>query len=657
MDSTHKSELSIVAALVATVAILAFSHFQTADQHEDVQRSIRNNLMLSELAGDIRYYNEVLTMSAQMAVYTNDPMGLWQERHSMTSNMLKDAMQGVTTGKTNSVVENIEAVNGRLVAVENLVFASLQAGSQGKAKALLNSDHYQTLKRDYNKLSYELHDRLNASILSNRAAVRMSQEEAKNSTFAIASLIALLWTLVLNRTSIWRREVATSTTHLTELAHYDNLTGLANRTLFNLRLAEATAQCDRTGVSLALIIVDVDKFKDVNDSYGHVAGDELLKAIARKLQNRARVTDTVARLGGDEFAIVATNVKDSMSIGRFAHSLIRKGSEKIRFENNTFGTSQSIGIALYPDDASDTQSLMQKADFALYQAKDSGLGQYRLFDQQLEEAVQSKRRMQEDIAASLIDDHFQLHYQPLIDINTGQLKGVEALIRWNHPERGFVPPDVFVPIAEECGLIIEVGDWVLNEACRQQVSWREQGVGDIVVAVNLSSVQFQNADLVSSIKRTVLSAGMSPGKLELEITESGIMDKGETVIELLQELNEFGLKLAIDDFGTGYSSLSYLKHFPVHHLKIDRDFVTELPHNKDDAAIARTIISMGHSMKLKVVAEGVETEDQLQFLRDEQCDYAQGYYISRPVAANDFVKWYQGRYKQESSSVVAFKAS
>jgi len=657
MESTHKSELSIVAALIATVAILAFSHFQTADQQEDVQRSIRDNLTLSELAGDIRYYDEVLTMSAQMAVYTNDPMGLWQERHAMTSSMLDDAIRRATSGMTNSVVEDIDAVNGGLVAVENLVFASLKSGSQGKAKALLNSDHYQALKSNYNTLSYELHDRLNASILSNRAAVRKSQEEAKNSTFAIASLIALLWTLVLNRTSIWRREVATSTTQLTELAHYDNLTGLANRTLFNLRLAEATAQCDRTGVSLALIIVDVDKFKEVNDSYGHVAGDELLKAIARTLQDRARATDTVARLGGDEFAVVATNVKDSMSIGRFAKALIREGSAKIRFENNTFGTSQSIGIALYPDDASDTQSLMQKADFALYQAKDSGLGQYRLFDQQLEEAVQSKKRMQEDIAASLIDDHFQLHYQPLIDINTGQLKGVEALLRWNHPERGFVAPDVFVPIAEECGLIIEVGDWVLNEACRQQVSWREQGVGDIVVAVNLSSVQFQNANLVSSIKRTVLSAGMSPGKLELEITESGIMDKGDTVIELLQELNEFGLKLAIDDFGTGYSSLSYLKHFPVHHLKIDRDFVTELPHNKDDAAIARTIISMGHSMKLKVVAEGVETEDQLQFLRDEQCDYAQGYYISRPVAADDFVQWYEDRYKKEPSSVVAFKAS
>ena len=276
MESTHKSELSIVAALIATVAILAFSHFQTADQQEDVQRSIRDNLTLSELAGDIRYYDEVLTMSAQMAVYTNDPMGLWQERHAMTSSMLDDAIRRATSGMTNSVVEDLDAVNGSLVAVENLVFASLKSGSQGKAKALLNSDHYQALKSNYNTLSYELHDRLNASILSNRAAVRKSQEEGKNSTFAIASLIALLWTLVLNRTSIWRREVATSTTQLTELAHYDNLTGLANRTLFNLRLAEATAQCDRTGVSLALIIVDVDNFKEVNDTYGHVAGDSVL---------------------------------------------------------------------------------------------------------------------------------------------------------------------------------------------------------------------------------------------------------------------------------------------------------------------------------------------------------------------------------------------
>lgn len=646
----------MVVAVLLTAGVVAHSYFKSSAVQLEIQSSIQKNLMLSELAGDIRYYDEVLTMSTQLAVYSNDPMGLWQERHKMSGHMLADALRRATLDSTEAVIDDIDKMNKKLLSIENLVFASINAGAVDKAKALISSSHYQGLKQQYNQLSYNLHERLSASVLSNRTSIRQAQRQSKFFTFLMAGLISLMWVSVLGRAARDRREILTSTTELTELAHYDHLTGLANRALFNQRLEEAADNSNRTGLSMALIVIDVDRFKEINDCYGHMAGDALLKSISDKLQGRARVSDTVARLGGDEFAIVATNIAETALIHNLVGSIIEEGAKSIVFENNTFGTTQSIGIALYPDDADNVQNLMQKADFALYQAKQSGRGNYRLFDYQLEEKVQQRKRMQDDIIIGLREQQFSVHFQPLIDIHSEKLVSVECLLRWNHPEHGSISPADFVPVAEECGLIIDLGNWVLEQACAQQVRWRTMGLGDIIVAVNLSSVQFQNPDLVPSIKHTVMHAGMSPGKLELEITESGIMDKGESVVELLQELNEFGLKLAIDDFGTGYSSLSYLKHFPVQNLKIDREFITDLPHNNDDAAIARTIISMGHALNLKVIAEGVETEEQLQFLKEENCDVVQGYLFSRPVCATEFEQWYKTKYLQDSK-VVSFKAS
>lgn len=646
MESTRKSELLIIAAVLLTAAATIFSQFKLDHLQERIQESVQRGLMLAELAGEIRYYDEVLSMSAQVAAHSGDPMGIWQQRHALTSSMLHASIRKATMSSTTQSINKIDALNQRLLAVEDLAFAAIASARRKRALQLLEDDYYRDLKAEYNEAQFELQTALSATAMSNRAALRASQDQARQFNYVVSALLALMWALVLSRAANWRRQIINNTSELTELAHYDSLTGLANRTLFNLKLAEASQHAERSGLSLALILVDVDKFKEINDAYGHMAGDELLKSIAGKLKARSRTTDTVARLGGDEFAIIATNINRDHTIQAYADDILHEGRKSIVFDNNKFGTTQSIGIALYPDDADSVASLMKKADFALYQSKQAGCGYYRLFDHKLEQKVQARKRMQEDMQESIKLNHFSLHYQPVIDINSNRLKGVEALLRWSHPERGFVSPAEFVPVAEESGLIIELGDWVLRQACRQQVKWRDSGMGDIVVAVNLSSIQFQNPDLVNTIKQTVLNTGLSPGMLELEITESGIMDKGSTVVELLTELNEFGLKLAIDDFGTGYSSLAYLKHFPVHHLKIDRDFVTDLPHNKDDAAIAKTIISMGQTMKMKVVAEGVETEEQLAFLRAENCDFVQGYYISKPLPATEFAAWFRQTYSQ-----------
>ncbi len=653
MESTRKSELLIVAAVLLTAVATVFSQIKLDNLQDRIQESVQRGLMLAELAGEIRYYDEVLSMSAQVAAHSGDPMGIWQQRHALTSSMLQASIHKATMRSTTQSIRKIDELNQRLLAVEALAFSAIASSRKERALQLLQDDYYSDLKAKYNEAQFELQNALSATAMSNRAALRTSQNQVRQFNYVVSALLALMWALVLTRAANWRRQIISNTSELTELAHYDSLTGLANRTLFNMKLKEASEQAERSGLSLALILVDVDKFKEINDAYGHMAGDELLKSIARKLKARSRTTDTVARLGGDEFAIIATNIRQSDTSQAYAEDILREGRQSIVFDNNKFGTTQSIGIALYPDDADSVSALMKKADFALYQSKQAGCGEYRLFDHKLEQKVQARKRMQEDMQESLEQNHFSLHYQPVIDINSNCLKGVEALLRWTHPERGVVSPGEFVPVAEESGLIIELGDWVLKQACRQQVIWRESGMGDIVVAVNLSSIQFQNPDLVATIKQTVLDTGLSPGMLELEITESGIMDKGSTVVELLTELNEFGLKLAIDDFGTGYSSLAYLKHFPVHHLKIDRDFVTDLPHNKDDAAIAKTIISMGQTMKMKVVAEGVETEEQLEFLRAENCDFVQGYYISRPLPAAEFAEWFRLAYpKHQRLSVV-----
>lgn len=433
---------------------------------------------------------------------------------------------------------------------------------------------------------------------------------------------------------------------LLKLAHFDPLTGLANRSLFHSRLEENIAHAKRVQDKLALLLLDLDHFKEINDSLGHPVGDVLLCKVGEQLSACIRETDIVARLGGDEFVIIATHLRDDENASNLAQRIIDAIKKGVELESQWLSTSTSIGIAIYPRDGTDADELLKNADLALYQAKDAGRGGYRFFDPQLNAQVQSRKALQKDLEKALQSQSLEVYFQPILDASSAQVVGAEALLRWRHPERGFIPPDVFIPIAESSGLIGSLGEWVLRNACTQHSKWREAGLPAIQIAVNISSVQFRRGDLVDSIANIIDESGIHPCFLDLEITESMLMEVGKPVRSLLHGLHALGVKLAIDDFGTGYSSLAYLKRFPVDKLKIDRSFVGDITNDPDDATIARAVISLGKSLNLVTVAEGVETKAQLEFLRREKCDQVQGYYFSRPIPGDEFCSWF-GEYQKD----------
>jgi diguanylate cyclase (GGDEF)-like protein len=423
---------------------------------------------------------------------------------------------------------------------------------------------------------------------------------------------------------------------LRELAHHDALTKLPNRTLFQHRLVEALDNADRTGRMVAVHYLDLDHFKDINDTLGHPAGDKLLQQVSERLKGCARKSDTVARLGGDEFAIIQTNLIYQNGITVMARRIIDAVTKPFDIDGERVFTATSVGITIFPHDDTEAEKLLKNADLALYRAKRQGGGRYQLYDPAMNAEVQARRALERDFRQALENREFFINYQPQVDIATGHIVGAEALLRWLHSERGLVSPGAFIPIAEQSGLIEQLTEFVLREACRQAKAWQEAGMPEFRVSVNLSPTDFRREDLVSLVTRTLEQSGLEPKCLELEITESMVMVEVDSVIATLRELRAVGVELAIDDFGTGYSSMSYLKKFPVHRLKIDQAFVRDIQTNKEDASITEAIIKLGHSLGLKVIAEGVETEQQLAFLALRDCDEAQGYCISPPLDPEGF---------------------
>lgn len=423
------------------------------------------------------------------------------------------------------------------------------------------------------------------------------------------------------------------------LAYHDALTELPNRRLAVDHLELALAYADRSATKAAVLFLDLDNFKTINDSFGHATGDALLKAVVKRLRECTRETDTISRQGGDEFLVVLTNVSDTDAITGVAEKILEKIEETFHIEGNEIATSLSIGIAVYPDDSRDVDTLLNLADTAMYHAKEAGRNAYRFYTEQMNEDAHEHQRIRVGLRRALERDEFILYYQPQIDLTSGAVVGAEALIRWNHPEQGFLPPGRFIPIAEESGLIVPMGDWVLREACRQTVAWQKAGLPELVVAVNVSAMQFKRGDLEQSVLQALDESGLAPKFLELELTESILIQDTEKVLETVQRLKSRGLLLSIDDFGTGYSSLSYLKRFNVDKLKIDRSFVCDMANNPNDAVIIRAIIQMARSLNLKTIAEGVEDEHMLAFLRLQYCDEAQGYYFARPMPADEFARY------------------
>ena len=422
------------------------------------------------------------------------------------------------------------------------------------------------------------------------------------------------------------------------LAHHDSLTDLPNRALFQERLQEAIAQARRGGSMLGLMFLDLDKFKDINDTLGHHVGDLLLQSVARRLLGCVRQTDTVARLGGDEFAVLLTNLNSADGAGTVAESIVRSIAEPFALDDNEIVSSTSIGITIYPHDAQDAERLLKYADLALYRSKADGRNNYHFYVPEMDAEVQARKALERDLRRALSETQLTLFFQPQIDLRTGGITGSEALIRWFHPRRGTVSPVDFIPIAERSDLIYPIGRWVLEEACRQAAEWQETGLAPSRVAVNLSPAQFKHQHLVAMVREVLEQTGLNPTLLQLEITESVAMQNVEASIDTLSELRDLGIQVSIDDFGTGYSSLNYLKRFPVDKLKVDRSFVRDIGLHPDNAAIVRAIINLGHGIGTKVNVEGVETIDQLEFLVAHGVDEAQGFLFSQPLPADRFAE-------------------
>ncbi|ALK99456.2 diguanylate cyclase [Massilia sp. WG5] len=418
------------------------------------------------------------------------------------------------------------------------------------------------------------------------------------------------------------------------MAYHDALTGLPNRALLSERLDRAMLAARRDGRKLAVMFIDLDRFKTINDSLGHLTGDHLLKEVANRLCRVVRALDTVARLGGDEFVVLVPGVRAAEECGLIGEKIIAALAEPVRFEGRNLHISPSIGICLCPDDGDDVETLMRKADSAMYHAKASGRNNYQFFAERMNVAAARRFELETSLRGALERQEFTLFYQPIVSARDCTVQGMEVLLRWRRPGHGLVAPDDFIPMLEENGLIVAVGEWVIRTACEQAVAWRAAGLRPVPLAVNLSARQFVHRGLIEAIQRIVADTGIDPAMLEFEITETALMQHGGQTMETLEQIAKMGIRLSIDDFGTGYSSLAYLKRFPVHKIKIDRAFVRDLESSGEDRAIVAAIMALAGSLQLSVVAEGVETEAQLARLRGQGCDLAQGYLFAKPLAAD-----------------------
>ena len=450
-----------------------------------------------------------------------------------------------------------------------------------------------------------------------------------------------------DRASQLTQDLQQSEQRFRHLAHHDPLTGLPNRTLLQDQFARALGRARRSNNNLAILFIDLDRFKTINDSLGHSAGDALLREVADRIRLTVREFDTVARMGGDEFVILLTDLAEPADAGRVAQHVLVSLAKVTIIDGHPLHVTSSIGISLFPDDGEDFDELLKHADAAMYLAKENGRNGYQFFTSEINVLAHGRLAVETGLRNALNNDEFELHFQPQIALPGGAIVGAEALLRWRHPQRGLVAPDEFIPIAEDTGLIVPIGEWVLRSACAQYAEWRRRGLAPFRLAINLSARQLRQKDLAAITQEVLLANGMKGEELEFEITETALMQSAEAAAASLRALKVLGVTLSLDDFGTGYSSLSYLRRFPIDTLKIDRSFVRDISTDPSDAVLVRAIIDLAHSLGMTTVAEGVETREQLSFLILHKCDDFQGYFISRPLTAEAFE---QAHAKWESTS-------
>jgi diguanylate cyclase (GGDEF)-like protein len=461
--------------------------------------------------------------------------------------------------------------------------------------------------------------------------------------FALGLLVVTLVTAVYDahlqsRTRTHARRLEVANAKLQHQATHDALTNLPNRVLVMDRLDREIAHAERDGHRFAVLLLDLDRFKLINDTLGHGAGDQLLVEMARRLSGAVREVDTVARTGGDEFLVLIADTRDQSDLSALAAKIGKALGEPLHIKATEVHTTASIGISVYPADGTSADALVARADEAMYYAKQRGRNAFQFFNLAMSVFSHERLDLENDLRRALPMKQLQVYYQPKSDVVTGRISSVEALLRWRHPTRGLVSPSEFIPLAEESGLILSIGEWVLREACRQASNWQRAGLPFIRIAVNVSPVQFRQSSFLQAVRTALLDFDLEPQYLEIELTETTVMDNAEGSVAILEELSRMGVVVSIDDFGTGYSSMSYLRRFPIDKLKIDRSFISELTTNAADASIVQAIISLAHSLRLKVVAEGVETADQLQLLRELGCDQYQGFFRSAAVPADEIEK-------------------
>ncbi|WP_172825451.1 GGDEF and EAL domain-containing protein [Geobacter sp. DSM 9736] len=420
-----------------------------------------------------------------------------------------------------------------------------------------------------------------------------------------------------------------------QLAYFDTLTDLPNRTLLKDRLNQLLIHAKRFDEKLAVLFIDLDNFKGINDTKGHAIGDKLLTAVGKRLVKCVRSNDTVARLGGDEFVIVASDIQQEQDVTHIGQKILDMLGEPLEIEGNELFTSASIGIALFPLDGQTVGKLLKNADTAMYAAKESGRNNYKFFSREMNRKAVERMEIETSLRRALDKEEFYLLYQPQVNVRTGSITGVEALLRWNHPERGLLLPDKFIPVAEDTGLIIQIGEWVIRTACRQLKEWHDQGLGPLRLALNISGKQFKESNFGKMLEGVIKEVGIKPQNVELELTESVLMANAAHTVKMLKRIKNTGVTLAIDDFGTGYCSLAYLKNFPIARLKIDKTFISEVTTTKSDALITEAIVALSRTLGLQVIAEGVENIEQMHFLASRDCHEMQGYLFSKPKLADE----------------------
>lgn len=669
----HFPQLKLTLAAVLSLLILGWLSWNAYDSYRRVQVQLAID-RIERVRMKIVHLDEILTMSARMAAASGNLD--WERRYRRFEPELEQAIREgleLNPNASNNAAAKTDAANDSLVAIEHHAFELVRQGKKTEAQRILSSGEYEHYKKIYAVGMTEFNSQLLQATDSMRVKLQANMRHSAITTIVSAILLIVGALYVFRGTRRWQivivesnrqlnqktaeleesnnkldrkvielnesvRQHKIATEHVEYLAYYDSLTTLPNRSMFSALLNQAISLALRDGKELAVLFVDLDRFKNINDTLGHEAGDLLLQEVGKRLKSCLRESDTVARLGGDEFVVLLPALPDTANIAVVAHKILVATSKSFVALGQEFRVTASIGISIYPKDGGDEQSLMKNADIAMYQAKENGKNHFEFYSVQMNTHSFERLALESSLRRALEQNEFELYYQPKIDARSGGIVGMEALLRWQHPELGMVSPVKFIPIAEETGLIVPIGKWVLRTACRQNVAWHKRGLPHLNMAINVSGRQFLDEDLLHDVTSILEETGMSPNLLELEITESTLMHDVDKAIRTLKAFRDLGVRLAIDDFGTGYSSLSNLKRFPVDTIKIDGSFIRELATHAEDRGIAEAIITMGKTLSLTVVAECVETKAQADFLRERACDEFQGYYFSKPVTAGKFAE-------------------